>query len=195
MPIFVDSPLAVSATEVFRMHPEEWDDEVQSVHGRAETPQPVRRQQIEYVRDQSRSKQLNYLTEPAMIISASGMAESGRILHHLKNNIENPENTILFVGFQAENTLGRRLVDGQKLVKIFGEEYHVRAQVVSIDGLQRSRRPSELLEWARPLDRIGSSRPSSCMASRSATQTLAEQAREEGMSQVTIPRLGDSYEF
>ena len=109
IPVFVDSPLAVNATEVFRMHPEEWDEEVRAFFVEERRPNPFNSSHIEYVRDATRSKQLNYLTEPAMIISASGMAENGRILHHLKNTIEDADNTILFVGYQAENTLGRRI--------------------------------------------------------------------------------------
>ena len=108
---------------------------------------------VEYVRDVVRSKRLNYLKESAVIISANGMAENGRILHHLKNNIEEPENTILFVSFQAENTLGRKLASGARRVKILGEEYDVRAKVVSIEGYSAHADQSELLAWARPLDR------------------------------------------
>ncbi len=84
LPVFVDSPLAVNATEVFRMHPEEWDEDVQQFLLKENRPSPFETERIEYVRDGRRSKQLNYLDEPAIIISASGMCESGRILHHLK---------------------------------------------------------------------------------------------------------------
>ncbi len=83
-----------------------------------------------------------------MIISASGMAESGRILHHLKNNIEDPKNTIMIVGWQAPNTLGRRLVEKQRRVKIFGEDYDLKAQVVTMNGLSAHADRSELIEWA-----------------------------------------------
>ena len=134
LPVFVDSPLAVNATDVFRMHPEAWNAEVQDflVDGRRRSPFDYGR--VEYVRSVERSKQLNHMFEPAIIISASGMAENGRILHHLKNNISDPVNTILLVSFMAENTLGRRLKDGESPVRIFGESYDVRAQVETIDG-------------------------------------------------------------
>ncbi len=112
LPVFVDSPLAVNATEVFRLHPEEWDEEVRTFLQEENRRNPFDAPNVQYVRDAVESKRLNYLKDPAIIISANGMAENGRILHHLKNNIEEPENTILFVSFQAENTLGRRLSGG-----------------------------------------------------------------------------------
>ena len=152
--VFVDSPLAVNVTEVFRIHPEEWDAEVRVLNmaaGRGRNPFDFSR--LEYVRDAGRSKQLNFLTEPAIIISASGMAESGRILHHLKNNIENADNTVVFVGYQAENTLGRRILDGVSPVRIYGEEFDVHAQVTAIDGYSADADQAELLEWAQPCDR------------------------------------------
>ena len=89
---------------------------------------------IEYVREVRRSKRLNHMKEPAIIISASGMAESGRVLHHLKNSITHPENTVLFVSYQAQHTLGRRILEGNEKVRIFGEEYCVRAEVARING-------------------------------------------------------------
>src|SRR5690606_30187577 len=93
----------------------------------------------------------NFLRKPAMIISASGMAEAGRILHHLKNNVEDPRNTILIVGWQAPETLGRRLVEKQPKVRIFGEEYDLKAQVVTINGLSAHADRSELLDWTAHL--------------------------------------------
>ncbi len=100
------------ATEVFRLHPEEWDEEVATFLKEEGRRNPFDATHVEYVRDVVRSKKLNYLKESAIIISANGMAENGRILHHLKNNIEEPENTILIVSFQAEHTLGRKLASG-----------------------------------------------------------------------------------
>ncbi len=195
IPIFVDSPLAVNVTEVFRMHPEEWDDEVRAFMSGGKRPNPFDSRLIEYVRDQSRSKQLNYLTQPAIIISASGMAESGRILHHLKNGIEDPNNTILFVGFQAENTLGRRIVDGQNPVKILGEEFKVRAQVIAIDGFSAHADQAELLAWARPFDRKRLRQTFIVHGETPAQVALADKLKSEGMMAVTIPQRGQSFEF
>jgi metallo-beta-lactamase family protein len=195
IPIFVDSPLAVNATEVFRMHPEEWDEQVRAFIAEERRPNPFDSSQIEYVRDQTRSKQLNYLTQAAIIISASGMAESGRILHHLKNGIEDPDNTILFVGYQAENTLGRHILDRESRVKILGEEFKVRAQVVALDGFSAHADQAELLEWARPLDRSRLKRAFLVHGEPAAQSILADKLEAEGMAEVIIPQRGQSFEF
>jgi metallo-beta-lactamase family protein len=147
VPIFVDSPLAIDATDVFRLHLECFDDET---HKLLLTHQdPFGFGELEYTRTVEQSRALNDLKTPAIIISASGMCEAGRILHHLKHNIEDARNTILFVGYQAENTLGRRLVDGVKRVKVFGDEFTVRAQVVRLEGFSAHADRRELFEWVK----------------------------------------------
>jgi metallo-beta-lactamase family protein len=195
LPIYVDSPLAVDATEVFRMHPEEWDEDVKTFLSGSGRRNPFDAPQIEYVRDQARSKQLNYLSDPAVIISASGMCENGRVLHHLKNNIENRENSVLFVSFQAENTLGRRLRDGAHTVKIFGEEHRVRAQIASIDGYSAHADQSELLEWVQPIDRDRLQHTFLVHGEPEAQSTLAGKLEEAKVKRVTIPQRGDSYDL
>lgn len=195
LPIFVDSPLAINATDVFRMHPEEWDDEVRAFLREGTRKNPFDSPRIEYVRDVRRSKQLNYMREPAIIISASGMAESGRILHHLANNIGDPDNTILFVGFQAQNTLGRRLVDGEKQVRIFGDEFQVRARVAVIDGYSAHADQAELLGWARPLDRDRLQQLFVVHGEPSASATLVEKLGGEGFTRIANPQRGQSFEF
>ncbi|WP_374688651.1 MBL fold metallo-hydrolase RNA specificity domain-containing protein [Promineifilum sp.] len=146
--VYVDSPLAIDATAVFRAHPEAYDSEIAEVLMTDRDRDPFGFTMMRYTRSAEQSKELNFLRQPAVIISASGMAETGRILHHLKNNIEDPRSTVLITGFQAPETLGRRLVDGQKRVKIFGEDYDVRARVVSLNGLSGHADRSELLTWA-----------------------------------------------
>jgi metallo-beta-lactamase family protein len=195
VPVYVDSPLAVSATEVFRMHPEEWDEEVRAFLEGERGRSPFDWTQIEYVRDAARSKQLNYRSEPAIIISANGMAENGRILHHLKNNIEESENTILFVSFQAEETLGRKLVAGARRVRILGEEYDVRARVVSIQGYSAHADQKELLAWARPLDRERLQQVFLVHGETDAATTLAEKLRGEGVKKVTVPERNQFADF
>ena len=118
-PIFVDSPLAVNVTDVFRKHPELFDEEAQPFLANHGDPFGFKR--LTYVRDVNQSKALNDLHGPFMVISASGMCEGGRVLHHLKNNIADPRNTILLTGYQAENTLGRKIEQQLDEVPIFGE--------------------------------------------------------------------------
>ena len=195
VPVFVDSPLAVNATEVFRMHPEEWDEEVRAFLAEGTRQNPFDSRQIEYVRDARRSKQLNYLTQPAVIISASGMAENGRILHHLKHNIEDPGSTILIVGFQAQNTLGRRLRDGEHVVRIFGEEHRVRARVAGIDGFSAHADQAELLGWMRPFDRNKLDRVFVVHGEQASSFTFAEKLRGEGVRDLVVPEHGQSFEF
>ncbi len=195
LPVFVDSPLAVNATEVFRLHPEEWDAEVRQFLQEEGRRNPFDAPNVQYIRDAVESKRLNYLKESAIIISANGMAENGRILHHLKNNIEEPENTILFVSFQAENTLGRKLSTGARRVKILGEEYDVRAKVVSIEGYSAHADQAELLAWAHLLDRGRLQKTFLVHGEPQGAGALADKLRAEGMRDVSAPQRGESVEF
>ncbi|MBX3000475.1 MAG: MBL fold metallo-hydrolase [Caldilineaceae bacterium] len=195
LPVFVDSPLAVNATDVFRMHPEAWDSDVEKFLSADGRRSPFDYPNIEYVRDVRRSKQLNFLTEPAVIISASGMAESGRILHHLKNNIGDPENTILIVSFQAQETLGRRILEGAKQVRIFGEEYTVRADVEHINGYSAHADQAELLEWANHFDKPRLQKTFLVHGEEEASFTLAEKLRNQGHREVEVPVRGQKFSF
>ena len=131
-PVYVDSPLAISATEVFKENMDLFDEETQELIKRGDNP--LEFPGLKFTQTVEESKSLNESDESAIIISASGMCEVGRIKHHLKHNIWNPKNTILFVGYQAPGTLGRKIVDGAKTVKIFGEEVAVNARVEYIEG-------------------------------------------------------------
>ena len=132
VPIFVDSPLSVNATEVFRLHPECFNEDIYNFL--REKDNPFGMENLRYIRQVSQSIALNTIKGPAIIISSSGMCEGGRIRHHLKNNIENPNNLILFVGYCAGHTLGSRIIDGDSPVNIFGEPYEVKAQVERHDA-------------------------------------------------------------
>jgi metallo-beta-lactamase family protein len=195
VPVFVDSPLAVNATDVFRMHPEEWNDEVRDFLVEGKRRSPFDYPEVEYVREARRSKQLNAMPGPAIIISASGMAESGRILHHLKNNIEYAQNTILLVSFMAQETLGRKLMDGQKRVRIFGEEYDVKAEVVRIEGYSAHADQRELLAWAGRLDRARVQRLFLVHGEPEPMATLAQKLGEVGVGPVEMPVRGQSFEL
>ncbi|MBI2503368.1 MAG: MBL fold metallo-hydrolase [Candidatus Latescibacteria bacterium] len=146
IPIFVDSPLATNATEVFRLHPECFDRQTYRLFlqdGR----DPFGFDRLRYVRTVEESKKLNSLKYPHIIISASGMAEGGRILHHLKNNLDDHRNLVLLVGYAARDTLARRLMDGEKVVRIFGEEYPVRCKVKVMDAFSAHADRRELLDY------------------------------------------------
>jgi metallo-beta-lactamase family protein len=147
LPVFVDSPLSVNATEVFLLHPECYDQETHQFLTETDSRNPFSFPSIHYVREVEQSKAINAMQEPVIIISASGMCEAGRILHHLKNNIEDGRNQVAIVGWQAPHTLGRRLVERQRQVKIFGQEYVRRADVEVINGLSAHADRGELLAW------------------------------------------------
>lgn len=153
MPIFVDSPLAIDVTAAYRSHPECYDAEIMQFITEEKVKDPFGFADLSYTRTTEESKQINFMREPCIIISASGMAENGRILHHLKNRIEDPRNTVLIVSFQAEHTLGRKLADGMKRVRIFGEEYDVNAQVAVTSGFSGHADRVGLLEWVGAMER------------------------------------------
>ena len=186
--IFVDSPLAVDVTEIFRSHPECYDEETLALLQQSKAPFGF--SSLTYVRDVEASKRLNFLRESAVIISASGMCESGRILHHLKNNIEDPDNTILFSGFQAENTLGRRILDGNRRVRIFGEEYDVRAKVARIEGYSAHADSQELRNWVGHLDRQRLNGIFLVHGEPEAAQGLAGGLAQDGFRAVQYPQRG-----
>ena len=147
MPVYVDSPLTVNITEVFRMHTECFDAEIQNVM--RDAGDPFQLKQIHYITRLEDSMRLNTLSEPCVIISAAGMCEHGRILHHLRNNCANPKNTILIVGFQAKNTLGRRIVERQPRIKIFGIERQLNAEVKIMNGFSAHAGRSELVAFGQ----------------------------------------------
>jgi metallo-beta-lactamase family protein len=148
IPVYVDSPLAVNASDIFRRHPECYDRETRDFIQEHNHP-ALEFERLTYIRSVEASKALNQMPGPMIILSASGMAETGRILHHLKNNIEDPRNMILIVSWQAPDTLGRQLADRAAKVRIFGEEYVRRAGVTTIGGLSGHAGQDLLLEYAR----------------------------------------------
>jgi metallo-beta-lactamase family protein len=191
VPIFVDSPLAVDATTVFRLHPDLFDREEQMIQ---RTTALFDFPLLHYVRDVEDSKKLNGMPGPAIIIAASGMVESGRILHHLANHIGDHRTVVLFVGFQEQNTLGRRIQDGAQIVKIFGEEHQVRAEIETIGGYSAHADKNELRTWLRKLG--GPVRRAFVVHGEpEAAKAMAQMLHEEGVRQIDIPKLGDSFEL
>lgn len=146
IPIYVDSPLAVNATKVFKDHPECFDRETRRIFLESGND-PFGFGRLKYISTVDQSKELNDINDPIIIISASGMAEGGRILHHLANNIGNPKNLVLFVGYAAEQTLARKIMDGIKQVNILGEEYSVNCQIKIMDYFSGHADQNELLDY------------------------------------------------
>jgi len=193
IPIFIDSPLAIDATSVFELHPDIFDsteDLVQRVH------QLFRFELVRYTRDANESKALNALRGPMVIIAGSGMVESGRILHHLAHGAADPRNTILIVGFQAEHTLGRRIVERRETIKVFGEEIPLRAQVEVLNGYSAHADRRELLAWA---EAVRSTSPQLARVylvhgEPPAQSGLMELLRARGFD-ASAPALGDRVSF
>jgi metallo-beta-lactamase family protein len=189
IPVFVDSPLAVDATTVFRMHPEVFDRREKLFE---RTEQIFDFSMVRYVRSVDESKRLNTLAGPAIIIAASGMAESGRILHHLANHIGNPKNLVLFVGFQAEHTLGRRIQERAPEVRIFGEVVPNRAEVETIGGYSAHADRTELRAWVKALG--GPVRRAFVVHGEpDAAKAMAGILEECGVGEVILPGLGESF--
>jgi len=192
IPIFVDSPLAVNATAVHRDHPECFDEETRAFLLNHEDPFGFQR--LQYIREASESKKLNDLHGPMVIISASGMCEQGRILHHLWNNIEDPRNTILITGFQAADTLGRKLIEKWPEVRVFGEPKRVRAEISSLDELSGHADQRELLDWIRPLAPT-LRRVFLVHGEPQQSQTLAKLLDSQYGLEAVIPHPGESFEL
>jgi metallo-beta-lactamase family protein len=194
IPIYVDSPLAVGATEIFRLHPECYDEEVQEFVAGARHPDPFGFERLRYIRNVEDSKALNDLKGSAVIISASGMCEAGRIQHHLKHNVSDPRSTVLIVGWQAPHTLGRRLVERQEVVKIFGQEYPLRARVETINGYSAHADQKGLLDWAKPIAPnlrhafVVHGDPDPAM-------TLGDKLGRLGARDVAVPEQGDTFQI
>lgn len=189
MPVYVDSPLAVSATEVFRLHPETYDEETLELM--EDSDSPFRFQALQYVRSVTESKLVNQRSGPAVIISASGMMENGRILHHLANRVSDPRNTILVSGWQAPHTLGRRIVEGEKEVRIFGVEMPMRAQVEIVTGFSGHADQAELDAWVDAMEK----KPALACVIHGEEESVDLQAKHLrqrfGIARVVAPKPGD----
>jgi metallo-beta-lactamase family protein len=187
LPIFVDSPLAADATEVFRLHPECFDDEASQLLDH--NPDLFGKGRIHYTRTVEESKRLNDLAGPCVIIASSGMCEAGRILHHLKHGVADSRNTVLIIGFQAPDTLGQRIADHQREVRILDQLLPVRAEVVQMNGFSSHADHAELLTLLGPL---ASQTRQVCLVHGElpSAQALAEGLAAQGFRQIAIPERG-----
>jgi metallo-beta-lactamase family protein len=192
IPIFVDSPLALNVTGVFRGHPEEFDEETYAFLKAGEDPFGFKR--LTYVHDVNESKALNQRPGPFMVIASSGMCEGGRILHHLRNTIEDPRNTVLITGFQGENTLGRKILEKHAEVPIFGEPMRLRAEVLSLEELSAHADQNELIEWMRPMAK-GLKKVFLVHGELGPGAALAKRIGEEFGVEAVQPARGESFEL
>lgn len=191
--IYVDSPLAVKATTIFDNHPEYFDDETLAIiakYGQS----PFRNANIVYSQTAAESQAINQIKDHAIILSASGMADAGRVKHHLKHNLWRPESTVIFAGYQAEGTLGRRLIEGDKLVRIHGEQIEVKANIVVLSGYSAHGDYEELCRWLGGFKQL----PHKLFLTHGedeARAAFAETVRSRFGIVAEIPTLGETFDL
>ena len=195
LPVFVDSPLSVNVTDVFRKHPECFDEETRAILASKEDNDPFGFERLTYIRDVEQSKELNDRPGPFIVIAASGMCEAGRIVHHLANSVGDPKNMILIVGYQAENTLGWKLVMKQPVVNIFGEPHDVKAEVVVLNSFSGHADRNELLGYIRQFDRSALKHIFLVHGDLDQAQKLSAGLEESGFRDISIPAHGEKSEL
>ncbi len=188
IPVFIDSPMALDATDIYRLHVECYDEETRELMRKDEDPFGFRR--LHYIREAEDSKKLNLIQEPVMIVSTSGMAETGRILHHLKNNIEDERNTVLIVGWQAENTLGWKIQNKWETVSIFGEKYKLKAQVEVFQEFSAHADRNDLITW---VSKGKFKKIFVVHGEEKSSLSLAKDLQDRGYTWVVVPQVGESY--
>ncbi|MBN1690826.1 MAG: MBL fold metallo-hydrolase [Dehalococcoidia bacterium] len=191
-PIYIDSPLAIDATDIFRVHPECYDADTAQLLRTVADPFGFRG--LHYVSSVEESKHLNLIKTPMMIIAGSGMAEAGRITHHLKNNIGKPNNTVLIVGWQAENTLGRKIAERWPEVTIFGEKHKLRCRVEIFNEFSAHADRNDLIRW------IGAGRERwqkvfVVHGEEQSALSLADAFKEIGLHDVEVPEEGQTFQL
>ncbi len=195
IPIFVDSPLATNATKIFSLHPECFDDEMQALLEKGEDPF-YEGNGVQFTRDVEESKALNEFPGPAIIISASGMCEAGRIRHHLVNQISDPKNMLLVIGWMANNTLGRKLVEGENPVNIFGVAHEVNAEVVIYNAFSGHADQKGLLNFA---SKVGEPNSVFCVHGENSQILIFQEKLKElpnlKTADVYAPKPGDIYDL
>ncbi len=192
IPVYVDSPLAIAATEIFNKHPECFDGQARALLKRGD--EPLRLPHLVMCRTTEESMAINQLEGPAIIVAASGMCNAGRIKHHLKHNLWRSNSHIVFIGYQAQGTVGRKIVDGARSVRILGEPVAVRAKVHTLGGFSAHADREELLGWVRHLKTPGLKLFVVHGEERSAL-SLADALGQSGVSWVAVPRLLESFEL
>lgn len=193
IPVYVDSPLAVNATDIFRMHLELMNEQVQQVLD--SDPDPFGFSTLHYVKSVEDSKKINSSKQPCIIISASGMAEAGRVKHHLANNIENPNNGVLFVGYCAPSTLGARIQEKPAEISIFGNPRKLRAELYNIDAFSGHADYNEMLIYLQCQNKERLKQVFLVHGESKAAEAYQKVLLNDGFSKVSIPSPGDVFEF
>jgi metallo-beta-lactamase family protein len=186
--VYLDSPMAIDATGIYARHPEEFDEEMRALLERGRSP--LRSVDVRLARTPQESRAINAVEGPVLIISASGMATGGRVLHHLRRRLPDPRTTVVLVGYQVAGTRGRQLEDGARFVRIFGEDVAVRAHVTSVHGLSAHADADGVLRWLRSATRPPR-RVFVVHGEPAAAQTLAERFERELGWPATVPQHGD----
>jgi metallo-beta-lactamase family protein len=194
--VYVDSPLAVNVTEVFGRHPECWDQEMIETTRDDRDGDALGFRRLRYVQSVEESKSLNSKPGPMIIISASGMCEGGRILHHLSNHLGKPSTAVLFVGYQAENTLGRKILEGRSPVPILGTRVEVNARIERADSYSAHADRNGLIAWAESVRDSGNvQRYFLVHGEPESAESLATALRERGTAEVLVPERGQAFEL
>lgn len=193
MPVWVDSPLSLEATQIFERHPECFDAETAEFLKKKEDPFGFSR--LRYVKTVEESKALNEIKGPCVIIASSGMCEGGRVVHHLKNTITDPNNLVLITGYQAQGTLGRRIVEKVEVVRLFGEEFPLNCEVKVLNEYSAHADKNDLLNFFKNYDPGKVKQVFLVHGEADQSEALSLALAELGYSYVTIPQVGQDYEI
>lgn len=191
--IYVDSPLSTNATNVMRSHPECFNEDIRNYM--LTDPDPFGFNRLIYIQSKEESKKLNKHEEPCVIISASGMAEAGRVKHHIANNISNPKNTVLMVGYCTPTSLGAKLISGEKVVSIFGTEHNVRADIRLLESYSAHGDYLEMIEYLSCQDKSKIVKLFLIHGEKKVQENYKSTLEEKGFSHIAIPATGDEFKF
>jgi metallo-beta-lactamase family protein len=195
LPVYVDSPLSVNVTEVFRRHPECFDEETLAILHEKTNNDPFGFERLTYIRDVEHSKELNDRPGPFVVIAASGMCDNGRIVHHLANSIEDPRNMVIIAGYQAENTLGKKLVMRYPVVNVFGEPHELKAEVVVLNSFSAHADRNELLSYLGKFNHGFIKRTFLVHGDPDQAEKLSDGLKSLGFGQIDIPTRGDWFDL
>jgi metallo-beta-lactamase family protein len=195
LPVYVDSPLSVNVTDVFKKHPECFDQETKDILTSPTNNDPFGFRRLTYIRNVNESKELNERQGPFIVIAASGMCEAGRVVHHLSNTVRDPKNMVVIVGYQAENTLGKRLVLKEPTVNIFGEPHELKAEVIVLNSFSGHADRNELLDYAGMFDVRRLRQTFLVHGDPDQAEKLATGLTERGFASVSIPARGNSVQL